>query len=240
MKLELRARPRAPLTTCSPPTRSSSSPSCSASSAPRVRAARGPRPSAARGWPRGDARLPARDRGCPRRATGRWPRLRPTCSSAGSRSPGRPSARWSSTRSTRAPTASWPTSRTPTRRAGGTWSRATSTCATRSSARSPTTAPTAATTSSATEPATLLVRPRGWHLPERHLLVDGEPVPASLFDFGLYFFHCAPRLLAAGQRPVLLPAQAGVPSRGAAVERRVLLRPGRARDRPAGRSRPPS
>ncbi len=39
--------------------------------------------------------------------------------------------------------------------------------------------------------ATLLVRPRGWHLPEKHLLVDGEPVSASLFDFGLYFFHNA-------------------------------------------------
>jgi len=39
------------------------------------------------------------------------------------------------------------------------------------------------------ETATLLVRPRGWHLEERHLLVDGEAVSASLFDFGLYFFH---------------------------------------------------
>jgi malate synthase len=38
-------------------------------------------------------------------------------------------------------------------------------------------------------PAVLLVRPRGWHLPERHVLVDGEPVSASLFDFGLYVFH---------------------------------------------------
>ncbi len=37
-------------------------------------------------------------------------------------------------------------------------------------------------------PATLLVRPRGWHLPERHLLVDGEAISGSLFDFGLYFF----------------------------------------------------
>src|SRR5580693_8527626 len=45
------------------------------------------------------------------------------------------------------------------------------------------------------EPATLLVRPRGWHLPERHLLVDGEPAPGSLFDFGLHFFHCARPLL---------------------------------------------
>src|ERR1700729_1895855 len=45
------------------------------------------------------------------------------------------------------------------------------------------------------EPATLLVRPRGWHLPEPHLLVDGEPAPGSLFDFGLHFFHCARPLL---------------------------------------------
>jgi malate synthase len=51
------------------------------------------------------------------------------------------------------------------------------------------------------EPATLLVRPRGWHLPERHLLVDSEPVAGALFDFGLYFFHCAPRLLRAGSGP---------------------------------------
>src|SRR5579864_3164199 len=48
------------------------------------------------------------------------------------------------------------------------------------------------------EVATLLVRPRGWHLPERHVLLDSEPVSGSLFDFGLFFFHCAPRLLAAG------------------------------------------
>jgi malate synthase len=39
--------------------------------------------------------------------------------------------------------------------------------------------------------ATLLVRPRGWHLPEKHVLVDGEPMSGSLFDFGLYFFHNA-------------------------------------------------
>ncbi|HEY2160181.1 MAG TPA: malate synthase A, partial [Solirubrobacteraceae bacterium] len=51
------------------------------------------------------------------------------------------------------------------------------------------------------EVATLLVRPRGWHLPERHLLVDGAPITAALFDFGLYFFHCARRLLANGSGP---------------------------------------
>ena len=50
-------------------------------------------------------------------------------------------------------------------------------------------------------PATLLVRPRGWHLPERHLLVDSEPVSGSLFDFGLYLFHCARRLLRNGTAP---------------------------------------
>lgn len=43
--------------------------------------------------------------------------------------------------------------------------------------------------------AVLLVRPRGWHLDERHLLVDGEPVPGGIFDFALYFFHNAHELL---------------------------------------------
>ncbi len=51
------------------------------------------------------------------------------------------------------------------------------------------------------DPATLLVRPRGWHLPERHLLVDSEPVSGSLFDFGLYVFHCAGRLMRNGTAP---------------------------------------
>jgi malate synthase len=49
--------------------------------------------------------------------------------------------------------------------------------------------------------ATLLVRPRGWHLLEEHLLVDGKPVSASLFDFALYFFHNAKELLARGTGP---------------------------------------
>jgi malate synthase len=51
------------------------------------------------------------------------------------------------------------------------------------------------------DPATLLVRPRGWHLPERHLLVGSEPIAGALFDFGMYLFHCAPRLLAKGSGP---------------------------------------
>jgi malate synthase len=51
------------------------------------------------------------------------------------------------------------------------------------------------------EIATLLVRPRGWHLQEKHVLVDGHPVSASLFDFGLYMFHCAARLGGRGSGP---------------------------------------
>jgi malate synthase len=51
------------------------------------------------------------------------------------------------------------------------------------------------------DPATLLVRPRGWHLPEHHVLVDSEPVAGALVDFGLHFFHCAPWLLADGSGP---------------------------------------
>src|SRR5436190_1505805 len=49
--------------------------------------------------------------------------------------------------------------------------------------------------------ATLMVRPRGWHLVERHVTVDGESISASLFDFGLFFFHNAKALLARGSGP---------------------------------------
>ncbi len=49
--------------------------------------------------------------------------------------------------------------------------------------------------------ATLLVRPRGWHLIEKHVTVDGEEISASLFDFGLYFFRNAHELLARGSGP---------------------------------------
>jgi malate synthase len=49
--------------------------------------------------------------------------------------------------------------------------------------------------------ATLMVRPRGWHLEEKHVVVDGQPMSASLFDFGLFFFHNAIRLLARGSGP---------------------------------------
>jgi malate synthase len=53
----------------------------------------------------------------------------------------------------------------------------------------------------ADEVATIVVRPRGWHLPEKHVLVDGQPVAGGLFDFALYFFHCAQRQLDAGRGP---------------------------------------
>jgi malate synthase len=51
------------------------------------------------------------------------------------------------------------------------------------------------------ELATLVVRPRGWHLPEKHLTIDGQPVAGAFVDFGLYFFHNARRLLDKGTGP---------------------------------------
>jgi len=48
---------------------------------------------------------------------------------------------------------------------------------------------------------TLIVRPRGWHLEEKHFTVDGEPISGGLFDFGLYFFHNAKELIKRGHGP---------------------------------------
>ncbi|MGY4925603.1 malate synthase A [Streptomyces sp. 900105755] len=53
------------------------------------------------------------------------------------------------------------------------------------------------------ELATVVMRPRGWHLNERHVEVDGEQVPGAFVDFGLYFFHNAQRLLDLGKGPYL-------------------------------------
>lgn len=53
----------------------------------------------------------------------------------------------------------------------------------------------------ADELATVVTRPRGWHLDERHLQLDGIPVPGALVDFGLYFFHNAQRLIDLGKGP---------------------------------------
>ena len=51
------------------------------------------------------------------------------------------------------------------------------------------------------KPAVLIARPRGWHLPEAHIRVDGEPMAGALVDFGLYFFHNAKTLIAHGSGP---------------------------------------
>jgi malate synthase len=51
--------------------------------------------------------------------------------------------------------------------------------------------------------ATLLVRPRGWHLHDKHITIDGEPVAGCLLDFGLFFFHNARRLIDSGSGPYL-------------------------------------
>lgn len=52
-----------------------------------------------------------------------------------------------------------------------------------------------------TDLPTIVVRPRGWHLPEKHLLVAGEPISGALVDFGLHFFHNARRLISQGRGP---------------------------------------
>ena len=89
------------------------------------------------------------------------------------------------------------------------------------------------------ETATLLVRPRGWHLDERHMTVDGEPVSGSLFDFGLYFFHNAKELIERGTGPYFyLPKLQS--HREARLWNDVFnLRPGRARHSARGRFAPP-
>jgi len=51
------------------------------------------------------------------------------------------------------------------------------------------------------KPATLIVRPRGWHLDEPRLLIDNQPMSGSMFDFGLYFYHNAAQLVASGYGP---------------------------------------
>src|SRR5438105_14507923 len=49
--------------------------------------------------------------------------------------------------------------------------------------------------------AVLIPRPRGWHLDEKHVAIDGGPISGSLFDFGLFFFHNAAELLSRGSGP---------------------------------------
>ena len=77
--------------------------------------------------------------------------------------------------------------------------------------------------------AQLVVRPRGWHLVESHVQVDGTPMSASLFDAGLYLFHNGAERVAPRVRAVPVPAEARVPPRSAALERGLRVRPGAAR-----------
>lgn len=80
--------------------------------------------------------------------------------------------------------------------------------------------------------ATLVVRPRGWHLVEKHVYVDGEPISASLFDFGLYFFHNAHELLRRGSGPYFYLPKLESHLEGPPLERGLQLRPGLPEDPP--------
>ena len=165
------------------------------------------------------------------RATGRSPRRRATTSTGAWRSPARPTASWSSTRSTPAPAgfmADFEDANSPT------WANQVGGHVNLVDAIEGTIEYTSSEGKEYRlddEIATLLVRPRGWHLPEKHLQLDGEPASGALVDFGLHVFHGGRRLAAQRPRRVLLPAQARAPPRGAAVERRVRVRRGPLRPR---------
>ena len=83
------------------------------------------------------------------------------------------------------------------------------------------------------ELATIVVRPRGWHLDEKHITVDGRRVSGSLTDFALYMTTSARRQLDKGKGPYFYLAKTEQLPRGPDVERRVHHRPGRA-GHPAG------
>ena len=74
--------------------------------------------------------------------------------------------------------------------------------------------------------ATLMVRPRGWHLPEKHVLVDGKPDARRALRLRPLLLPQRARAARARHRAVLLPAEAGEPPRGAALERRLRARAG--------------
>ena len=67
----------------------------------------------------------------------------------------------------------------------------------------------------------IVMRPRGWHLDERHLPVDGAPAVGALVDFGLYFFHNAPELIERGSGPYFYLPKMESPPGGRALERRL-------------------
>ena len=132
---------------------------------------------------------------------GDWQSRRPppTCTIAASKSPARRPARWSSTRSTRAQNPSWPISRIRPRRRGTIFIDGQANLIDRWRG-------TLAFTDPATgkhyalgpNPAVLIVRPRGLHLDERHLTLDGQPLSGAFVDFALYLLHNAAAARAAG------------------------------------------
>ncbi len=85
--------------------------------------------------------------------------------------------------------------------------------------------------------AVLFVRPRGWHLLEKHVLVQGKPISASLFDFGLYFFHNAAELMARGSGPYFYLPKMESHKEARLMEQRVQLRAGYAGHSPRHNSR---
>ena len=85
--------------------------------------------------------------------------------------------------------------------------------------------------------ATLIVRPRGWHLYEKHILVDGKPVPGAFVDFGLYLFHNHAELKRQGTGPYFYLPKTREPPRGAPVGRSVPALPKRASASRRARSR---
>ena len=193
------------------------------------RAARRPAPAARAAGRRRQPGLPAGDGGDPRRRlAGR----------AGARRPAGPPCRDHradraqddrSTRSTRAPRSGSPTWRTRTPRTGSTWSAVRSTCTTRCAARSPSPRPRARTTRCATADAipVIVPRPRGWHLDERAPARRRRAGGRRAGRLRAVLLPQRPRAARPRQRAVLLPAEAGVPPRGAAVERRLHARPER-------------
>ncbi len=86
--------------------------------------------------------------------------------------------------------------------------------------------------------AALLVRPRGWHLLEKHVLIDGKAISGGIFDFGAVLLPQRENAARKRNRPLLLPAQAGEPPGGAAVERCLHAWPSRNWASRMARSRP--
>ena len=174
------------------------------------------------------------------RPTGGWRPRRPIYSTGASRSPGPVTARWSSTPSIPGPRSSWPTWRMPRLRPGTTLSRGKQNLYDAVRRTISFENPDGRVYRLNPETATLLLRPRGWHLDEAHITVDGEPASGSLVDFGLYFFHNARELIARGTGPYFYLPKLQSHRRGPPLERRLHLCPRGAGDPQWHRSAPPS